>query len=159
MPRSLFFAQYSNECSISSLVILHNRVSSIFVQIDHEETPERSGWRVRRIPRPAPASAVRGGTRPERCRTSVGWPSPLRLSTEAPGPSPRKSRPKRAAFLMQFDILGTVDRTARSGPSRVAFDHAIFDPGKGTCRGGPAWSTRADGITTFLAEITPERRR
>ncbi len=138
------FARYSNICS------------SFFEEMGEAQG---AGSHVCRIPRPAPASAVRGGTRPERCRASVGWPPPLRLSTEAPGPSPRKSRPKRAAFLMQFDNLGTVARPARPGPAEVAFDHAIFGPGKGTCRGGPAWSTRADGITTFLAEITPERRR
>lgn len=89
----------------------------------------------------------------------MGWPPPLRLSTEAPGPSPRKSRPKRAAFLIQFDILGTVARPVRLSGAGVAVYRATNDPGKGTCRGGPAWSTRADGITTFLAEITPERRR
>lgn len=158
MPRSLFFAQYSNECSISSLVILHNRVSSIFVQIDHEETPERSGWRVRRIPRSAPASAADRGARPERCRASVGGPSSLRLLTEAPGPSRRKRRSWRSADPGRVYILGTVARAVRRSGAEVAVYRAISDPGKGTCRGGLAWSTRAEQNGRFLAEYPPERR-
>ena len=56
--------------------------------------------RVCRIPRPAPASAVRGGTVLERCQTIVGLDSRLRLVTGPPALAIEKQmRGKVTAFL------------------------------------------------------------
>lgn len=85
MPRSLFF------CPV---------IKRLFEFFKATGEAHWAGSRVCRIPRPAPAFAVKRGARLERCRAIVGQLCHLRLYTEAPGPSPRKSRPKRAAFLM-----------------------------------------------------------
>lgn len=120
--------------------------------------PMWAGSRVCRISRPAPASAADRASRLERCRASMGGPSSLRLLTEAPGPSPRKCRSWRSAEPGRVDSLGTVTRPAHRSGGEVAVYRAISGPGKGTCRGGPAWSTHAEQNGKFLAESPPERR-
>lgn len=98
-------------------------------------------------------SRSRSDARPPRA-----GPLPSDCPTEAPGPSPRKSRFRTTAHRLPVDFLGTVARAARLSGASVAVYRATNGPGKGTCRGGSVRSTRAVQIVIFLAEYTPERR-
>lgn len=94
-----------------------------------------AGSHVWRISRLAPAFAVRRGSRPERCRSIVGPLCHLRLLTGAPGPSFRKRPPKGAAFFSAVYFFRIVALLAYFWAVGGVFDRAIFDPGKGVCRG------------------------
>lgn len=88
---------------------------------------------------------------------SRGRPCLLRLDT-SPRPSPRKCRSRISAKKSGVDSLGIVARSAALSLAGVAFDRAIFGPGKVGYRGISVRSTRAGRNITFLAENTPERR-
>ena len=73
--------------------------------------------------------------------------------------SQHPSDPVTASDIISLPPDDTSSPAISSGSHFIVKDVNGGDYDLGTCRGGPAWSTRADGITTFLAEITPERRR